>query len=66
MRDIFRNNDLRISGCKSEFPVCPADIAARADASEGIRQGLEDVARGRTRPASQVFQELRRAYGIDD
>lgn len=40
------------------------DIAAQADAAEGIRQGLEDVARRRTRPASQVFDELRREYGL--
>ena len=40
------------------------DIAAQADAAEGIRQGLEDVARRRTRPASDVFDELRREYGL--
>lgn len=40
------------------------DIAAEADAAEGIRQGLEDVARRRTRPASEVFDELRREYGL--
>lgn len=40
------------------------DIAAQADAAEGIRQGLEDVARRRTRPASQVFDELRREFGL--
>ena len=40
------------------------DIAARADAEESIRQGMEDVAKGRTRPAKAVFEELRRKYGI--
>jgi len=40
------------------------DIAARVDVLEAIRQGLEDVARGRTRPASEVFDELRRRYDI--
>lgn len=40
------------------------DIAARADVNEGIRQGLEDVAMGRTRPAQQVFSEIRDRYGI--
>ena len=35
------------------------DIAAQVDPSEGIRQGLEDVARGRTRPAHEVFDEIR-------
>ena len=40
------------------------DIAARVDVLEAIRQGLEDVARGGTRPASEVFDELRRRYDI--
>ncbi len=40
------------------------DIAARADVYEAIRQGLDDIARGRTRPAREVFNELRRRYGI--
>jgi hypothetical protein len=30
------------------------DIAAQADAAEGIRQGLEDVSQGRTRPARDM------------
>lgn len=38
------------------------DLAARADAEEGIGRGLEDVARGRTRPAREVFDELRRKH----
>ena len=40
------------------------DIAARADAEEGIRQGLDDVAHGRTRPAREVFDEIRRKHDI--
>lgn len=40
------------------------DIAARADAEEGIRQGLDDVAHGRTRPAKEVFDDIRRKHGI--
>ena len=40
------------------------DIAAQADAEEGIRQGLDDVAHGRTRPAREVFDEIRRKYDI--
>jgi len=40
------------------------DIAALADAEEGVRQGLDDVARGRTRPAREVFEEIRRKHGI--
>jgi prevent-host-death family protein len=40
------------------------DIAASADAEEGIRQGLDDVAKGRTRPAREVFDEIRRKHDI--
>ncbi len=40
------------------------DIAASADAEEGIRQGLADVAHGRTRPARKFFEEFRRKHGM--
>jgi len=40
------------------------DIVARADVHEAIRQGLDDVAHGRTRPAREVFDELRLRHGI--
>jgi prevent-host-death family protein len=40
------------------------DIAAGADAHEGIRQGLEDAAKGRTRLAREVFEEFRAQRGI--
>jgi prevent-host-death family protein len=40
------------------------DIAARADAAEAVRQGLDDVAHGRTRPAQTVFDEFRQRRGI--
>jgi prevent-host-death family protein len=40
------------------------DIAADASVEEGIRQGLDDLADGRTRPAGEVFDEVRAAYGI--
>jgi PHD/YefM family antitoxin component YafN of YafNO toxin-antitoxin module len=40
------------------------DIAAAADEEEAIRQGLEDVAHGRIRPAREVFEEFRRKHGI--
>src|ERR1700689_616827 len=38
------------------------DIAASADSEEGIRQGLDDVAHGRTRPAREVFDEIGRKH----
>ena len=40
------------------------DIAARADFFEAVRQGLEDSAQGRTRPAREVFDEMRRRHDI--
>ncbi len=40
------------------------DLAAANDANEGIRQGLADVAAGRTRPAREVFDEFREKRGI--
>jgi prevent-host-death family protein len=40
------------------------DIAARAESEEGIRQGLDDVAHGRTRPAKEVFDDVRRKHDI--
>jgi PHD/YefM family antitoxin component YafN of YafNO toxin-antitoxin module len=40
------------------------DLAAEASAAEGVRQGLEDAASGRTRPAREVFEEMRAADEI--
>jgi prevent-host-death family protein len=40
------------------------DIAAHADAREGIRHGLEDLANGRGRSAREVLNEIRADYGI--
>jgi prevent-host-death family protein len=40
------------------------DIAAQADVSEGIRQGLEDVRKGRVRPARRVLEMFRRTRAI--
>jgi prevent-host-death family protein len=40
------------------------DIAARADVFEAIRQGLDDIDNGRTRPAKEVFDEVRRRHEI--
>jgi hypothetical protein len=34
------------------------------DPEEGLRQGLEDIAEGRTRPAREVFEELRAQHRI--
>ena len=40
------------------------DLAAEANANEGIRQGLEDLTAGRTHPARAVFDTLRSGHGI--
>ena len=40
------------------------DIAAHADAEEGIRQGLEDAKKGRVRPAREFFDEFEAEHGI--
>jgi hypothetical protein len=36
----------------------------RVEAIEGIQRGLADVKAGRTKPAQQVFDRLRRKHGI--
>ncbi len=43
---------------------CLLDVATLVDSEEGIRRGLDDVAHGRTRPAREVFDEIRHKYGI--
>ena len=40
------------------------DIAAQAQAVEGIRQGLEDVREGKVRPAREFFKEFETRHGI--
>jgi PHD/YefM family antitoxin component YafN of YafNO toxin-antitoxin module len=40
------------------------DIAAMADVNEAIRQGLEDVKKGKVRSAKEVFKEFEVRHGI--
>jgi len=40
------------------------DIAARADANEGIRQGLDDSMHNRVRPVTEFFAEFEAKHGI--
>jgi prevent-host-death family protein len=40
------------------------DIAAQADAAEGIRQGTEDARKGRVRPAREFFAEFEARHGL--
>jgi PHD/YefM family antitoxin component YafN of YafNO toxin-antitoxin module len=42
------------------------DALDRAEAIAGIRRGLEEVARGETRPLSEVIAEKKRKYGLPD
>ena len=40
------------------------DIAARGDAKEGIRQGLENARKGRIRPAREFFDDFEASHGL--
>jgi hypothetical protein len=40
------------------------DIAAFADAREGIRQGLGDAGQGKLRPAREFFADFEAGHGI--
>jgi len=40
------------------------DIAAHANAEEGIRQGLADAKEGKVRPAREFFDEFEARHGI--
>jgi prevent-host-death family protein len=40
------------------------DIVAQTDAREGIRQGMEDLKKGRVRPARKALEMFRRTRGI--
>ena len=40
------------------------DIAARADAEEGIRQGLDDAKHGKVRRAREFFEDFEAEHGI--
>jgi prevent-host-death family protein len=58
---------LTING-KAELVVQDAEayqaLLDRVEAIEGIQRGLADVKAGRTKPARQVFDRLRRKHGI--
>jgi prevent-host-death family protein len=40
------------------------NLLARADEGEALRQAEEDINEGRTRPAREVFAEMRKKYAI--
>jgi prevent-host-death family protein len=58
---------LTING-KAEIVVQDAaayqELVDRLESIEGIRRGLGDVKAGRTKPAREVFDRLRRKHGI--
>jgi hypothetical protein len=46
--------------------ACRLDVAARADAREGIRQGLEQSRQGQGGDVEEFFAEFEAARGISD
>ncbi|AFL86607.1 prevent-host-death family protein [Terriglobus roseus DSM 18391] len=42
------------------------DLASEASEEEGLRQALDDLKNGRTRPAEEVFKEIRQRHGFSD
>jgi len=48
----------------AEAYQCLLDIAARADAEEGVRQGLEDAKKGKLRPAREFFASFESSHHI--
>jgi prevent-host-death family protein len=40
------------------------DVAARADAREGIRQGLEDARKEKIKPARKFFERFEAEHGL--
>ena len=40
------------------------DLAARADVMEGIRQGIEDLGKGKVRPVEEFFAEFEARHGL--
>ena len=38
----------------------------RQEAISGIKQGLDDVAAGRTQPVSEAFADIRREFGVPE
>jgi hypothetical protein len=54
--------ELIVQDARSYQPLL--ELADRAEAIEGIRRGLESMARGEGRPAEQVLEELRKKHKI--
>ena len=58
---------LTVNG-KAELVVQDAEASQalldRVETLEGIQRGVADVKAGRTRPAQQVFDKLRRKHGV--
>jgi hypothetical protein len=49
---------------KAERNQHKLDVAALADANEGIRQGLEDLKKGKGRPVEEFLAEFEKRHGI--
>jgi hypothetical protein len=47
-----------------EANQCQLDVASRTDASEGIRQGLEDARKGEAEVARKFFDRFEAEHGL--
>jgi len=62
MRDV--KAETKIVADSTEARQHQLDIAAQADAEEGIRQGLEDEKNGRLQPIREFFAEFEATHDI--
>ena len=56
--------EARCLGISTEEYVEQIIVSRFPEDDEGLREGLEDIAAGRTRPAREVFAELHERHGI--
>ncbi len=73
LKKMKRNRRPMVLTVKGKAEMVALDVASfqemlealdRAEAIEGIRRGLEDVKHGRTKPAKQFLEELRREFNF--
>jgi predicted transcriptional regulator len=62
MRSVNAKAKIAVESAEDRQPLL--DIAAQADAAEGIRQGLEDADSGRVRKIREFFAEFEATHGI--
>ena len=62
MKKLNRKNE--VAAKEEEARQRLLDLASQANELEGIRQGLEDIKNGHTRPAREVLEAFRRSRGL--